>query len=623
MRPNHTNKHLHLAVTLFALAFAWASCDEASESGPGGACVPIGSVDGQDCEDGDPCNGVETCGADGTCEGGDPVVCGANAHCAPDGACTCDGGFLAGEDGVCVAPACTTDADCDNDLPCDGLETCAQDGVCVAGDPIVCEGTGRSCEAESGDCLCGSGYEEAGGGAEDVQDCVPESSAQLIDFEEVVLDEEGFWKGADGSGALQIGAARFSNHYDTEYESWDGFAVSNWTDSETTGFGNQYSAFPGAGAGGSETYAISYIGFTAAPRIDFPEAAEGVFVDGVHITNSTYAALSMLQGDEYSKKFGGDTGLDPDWFRLTITGYDAADEATGAVEVYLADYRFDEASEDHVLDLWQSVSLSELGRVHALDFALDSSDVGDWGMNTPAFFALDDLSFAPLALRSSTLESVPLEDESFWNGDDASGGIEDGGVYYGNSYNAEYMSWEGFAVANTTDTETASWENQYSALPGHGADDSAQWAVGYGYAGSATNEKPWLSFTGAPEGVWPQSVSITNTAYAFLTMASGDDYSKKFGGADGSDPDWFRLDIQGLTAAGELTDPIEVYLADFRSDDPAEDHILADWRVVDLRPLGRVVGLFFDLASSDNGDWGMNTPAYFALDELDVLSTTP
>ena len=54
-----------------------------------------------------------------------------------------------------------------------------------------------------------------------------------------------------------------------------------------------------------------------------------------------------------------------------------------------------------------------------------------------------------------------------------------------------------------------------------------------------------------------------------------------------------------------------------------EDYILGAWQLVDLRPLGRVVGLFFDLSSTDEGDWGMNTPAYFALDNLDVLSATP
>ena len=37
-----------------------------------------------------------------------------------------------------------------------------------------------------------------------------------------------------------------------------------------------------------------------------------------------YAALAMLQGDAFSKKFGGPDGTDADWFLLTIEGFDAS-----------------------------------------------------------------------------------------------------------------------------------------------------------------------------------------------------------------------------------------------------------------------------------------------------------
>ena len=41
-----------------------------------------------------------------------------------------------------------------------------------------------------------------------------------------------------------------------------------------------------------------------------------------------------------------------------------------------------------------------------------------------------------------------------------------------------------------------------------------------------------------------------------------------------------------------------------------------DWVLVDLSGLGTVAALEFELASSDNGPFGMNTPSYFALDDL-------
>jgi len=96
-----------------------------------------------------------------------------------------------------------------------------------------------------------------------------------------------------------------------------------------------------------------------------------------------------------TKKFGGATGDDPDWFLLTITGKDSSDAVTGTVDFYLADYRFDDNSLDYIVDEWTWVDLTSLGGATKLEFDLDSSDVGTWGMNTPAYFAMDDLHSVP------------------------------------------------------------------------------------------------------------------------------------------------------------------------------------------------------------------------------------
>ena len=41
------------------------------------------------------------------------------------------------------------------------------------------------------------------------------------------------------------------------------------------------------------------------------------------------------------------------------------------------------------------MDLGSLGRVDSLMFALESTDVGEWGMNTPAFFCIDNLYVIP------------------------------------------------------------------------------------------------------------------------------------------------------------------------------------------------------------------------------------
>ena len=112
---------------------------------------------------------------------------------------------------------------------------------------------------------------------------------------------------------------------------------------------------------------------------------------------------------------------------------------------------------------------------------------------------------------------------------------------------------------------------------------------------------------------------VTNCTYAYLSMRDGDMFAKKFGGTTGNDPDYFKLLIWGEKQDGSKTDTIEFYLADFRSNDNSRDYIVKNWRWVDLNKLGKVKKLRFNLASSDVGSWGMNTPAYFCIDNLTII----
>lgn len=186
------------------------------------------------------------------------------------------------------------------------------------------------------------------------------------------------------------GGATFNHSY-TEYfpgcchTDW---VYSNMTDTTTAGYTNQHSAITGGGALGSSNYGIAYMG---APTVTFAGPAT---VSGAYFTNTTYAALSMRDGDSFAKKFGGATGNDADWFKLTIQGRDAANALTGSVDFYLADFRFADNNQDYILNTWAYVDLSSLGTVNSLSFVLDSSDVGQFGMNTPAYFAMDNLNVA-------------------------------------------------------------------------------------------------------------------------------------------------------------------------------------------------------------------------------------
>ena len=92
-----------------------------------------------------------------------------------------------------------------------------------------------------------------------------------------------------------------------------------------------------------------------------------------------------------SKKFGGSEGTDPDYFLLKIKGIGSTGEEVGVVEFALADYRFEDSASDYIVDQWTRVDLSSLVGARKLQFGLESSDVGEFGMNTPAYFALDQV----------------------------------------------------------------------------------------------------------------------------------------------------------------------------------------------------------------------------------------
>lgn len=235
--------------------------------------------------------------------------------------------------------------------------------------------------------------------------------ADVADMENLTLSPESAWDGTDSwnpsvhtpgtdilNNTFTSGPATFHNLYTVDrsqwgdYPYWENWGYSNMSDTTTPDFTNQYSAITGAGQGGSDNYGIYYDGYLSDPNAATVTFDQATLLDGAYITNMTYPYLSMLNGDSFAKKFGGTSGDDPDYLLLTIEGLDAADTAVASVDFYLADFRDTDNSNDYIVDDWRWVDLDSLGSVNGLRFSFTSTDIGDFGINTPLYFAMDNLT---------------------------------------------------------------------------------------------------------------------------------------------------------------------------------------------------------------------------------------
>lgn len=216
------------------------------------------------------------------------------------------------------------------------------------------------------------------------------ANAQTVaDFENITLPSSGFANGSDGKGQFTSGNVLLRNNYDTAWGgSWFGFAISNKGDMNTPGYLNQYSCIAGKGYNNSSNFALGY----SYSTLVLTNQAAGKEAKGFWINNNTYAYLSMKNGDSiFAKKFGGVSGNDTDWLKLTIQGYKGG-SPNKSKEFYLADYQNKDNSKDYIIKDWTWVDLTSLGNVDSLTFSMYSTDTGKYGMNTPGYFCMDNFT---------------------------------------------------------------------------------------------------------------------------------------------------------------------------------------------------------------------------------------
>ncbi len=240
-------------------------------------------------------------------------------------------------------------------------------------------------------------------------------AALVIDFEELTLFTGDnlagggqFYNGNAGSGTnsngWSSGGVFFSNSYNGDslptlgFDFWDGWGYSNVVNSTSAGFTNQYAAFPGGGADAAGGVLVGGRYAIAARSGGYFNLPSNTLLSSVQLANTTYAALSMRDGDTFAKRFGGPSGDDPDFFRVVLNGFDGlggTGALVGSITVDLADYTFADNTQDYILEEWLTVDLTAITGARSVALSFSSSDVDPiFGINTPVYLALDNLTLS-------------------------------------------------------------------------------------------------------------------------------------------------------------------------------------------------------------------------------------
>ncbi|MDR0711207.1 MAG: DUF4465 domain-containing protein [Prevotellaceae bacterium] len=211
-----------------------------------------------------------------------------------------------------------------------------------------------------------------------------------IDFSDLTLEANSYWNNNDSSGEFTSGKAVFLNRhtYDASYNmwSWGGFAYSNQNDTLGSGYNTQFNVYT-ATPNAHGIFALGYVD-TYTPAIPTITFDEQVALKSADFALNTYAYKSMRDGENgwgesvIAKKFAAG-----DWYKITIKNINSSNVASDSLEVYLADFR---EGKSILIDDWTEFSFDSFA-ASKVTFEASSSDVGAYGMNTPAYFCIDNI----------------------------------------------------------------------------------------------------------------------------------------------------------------------------------------------------------------------------------------
>lgn len=202
----------------------------------------------------------------------------------------------------------------------------------------------------------------------------------IATFEEAAISpvstESYFAYGVDTLVYLESGNFRIEQSvaYGGSYVT--GGVVTNITGTDFKDFKDAYKSAKG-GAYAGKNYLVWYNDSFDPGTIALKTPA---VVPGMYVTNNVYAYSSMTKGDDIA----GDPFGKDDYFTLIVHGWLNDKEVNNQVSVKLAEGT-------NIVKDWIYVDLSSLGQIDEISFTMEGSRTGDYGLNTPTYFCIDNL----------------------------------------------------------------------------------------------------------------------------------------------------------------------------------------------------------------------------------------
>lgn len=415
--------------------------------------------------------------------------------------------------------------------------------------------------------------------------------------ETITYDGSGVWAetyNEDDYAMIDYQSMSFSHVAWTDWNFWYGFTIAKCQDTTYSVMEDQFHCVAGGGLAGKGTpYLLAYAaeGMSAEPPCE-------VFFDAAYTPQEVSLCIGSWALHNVTIGGAGHTFAAGDSLVIEIEGLDENYEVIEGKKVtfFLADYRSANESDWKLNQGWEACDLTALGEVYGLAFTMKTSDVGSYGSNTALYFALDGLKIANKVADFEDVEIPATESVLHLT---QTGDIQSGSFHFTQEV-ADYGDWGIYYFGNLPSNKS---DNIYESNL-----DAEKSVSGGAYEGN--NFMVWTSSYAGQDGIALNQADVVpgfmlnNTAYAVSSMCNGDSFAKKFG-AD----DWFKLTITGSLNGVDVNTQVIVDLA-------AAGEYINQWTYVDLSTLGEVDAIRFALTSSDTGASGMNTPAYFCMDNF-------